>query len=90
MFITRSVRITRRVRVWNYFFTRIWVRVTQRVKFCECGYGYGYGWTLPIKYVPVAIFTWTHLKGYGVCKEQVFVCHSPRTDVHGPRTDAHG
>jgi hypothetical protein len=49
--VTRRVRITRRVQVWNYFFTRIRVRVTRQVKFC----GYGYGWALPVGYVPVAI-----------------------------------
>jgi hypothetical protein len=51
--VTRRVRITRRVQVWNYFFTRMRVRVNRRVKFCGCGYGYG--WTLPVGYVPVAI-----------------------------------
>jgi hypothetical protein len=49
--VTRRVRINRRVRVWNYFFIRMRVRVTRRVKFC----GYGYGWALPVGYVPVVI-----------------------------------
>jgi hypothetical protein len=36
------------------FFTRMRVRITRRVKF----YGYGYGWTLPVRYVPVAILSY--------------------------------
>jgi hypothetical protein len=45
------------------FFTRMWVRVTQRVKFCGCEYGYG--WALPVGYVPVAILTHVQSPTYG-------------------------
>jgi hypothetical protein len=41
------------------FFTRMWVRVTRRVKFYGCGYGYG--WALPVGYVPVAILIHDYL-----------------------------
>jgi hypothetical protein len=50
----RTVEFTRRVRVWNYFPTRVHSRVTRRVKFSPNGYG----WALPIGYVPVAIVTY--------------------------------
>ena len=53
VWVTRRVRITLRVRVWKYFPTHVWVRVTRRVKFIPCGCGYG--WPLPVGYVPVAI-----------------------------------
>jgi hypothetical protein len=51
--VTRRVEFTRRVRVWNYFPTRVHSRVTRWVKLSPNGYGYG--WALPIGYVPVAI-----------------------------------
>ena len=53
MWVTRRVKITRRVWVWNHFLTRMRVRVTRRVKFNPNGYGYG--WPLPDGYIPVAI-----------------------------------
>ena len=53
VWVTRRVQITRRVRVWKYFPTRVRVRVTRRIKFTPCGCGYG--WPLPVGFVPVAI-----------------------------------
>ena len=53
VWVTRRVKITRRVWVWNHFLTRMRVRVTRRVKFNPNGYGYG--WSLPVGFIPVAI-----------------------------------
>jgi hypothetical protein len=51
--VTRRVEFTLRVRVWNYFPTRVHLQVTRRVKFSPNRYG----WALPIGYVPIAIFS---------------------------------